>query len=88
MSSTIRLKNDYGEYLVTGEDTDDAIARFLPASVNGLREVMTGIAPAGDGYAKIHSVTEFLIMIAARKRASVTGAKGTEEGPGKPVAGM
>jgi hypothetical protein len=64
--SVIRLKNDHGEFLTTTEYIDIAITRYLPSSVNGLREVMQRLAPADDYYLDVHSVSELLIMLAAR----------------------
>lgn len=61
----VRIKSQYGEFLTTADILDLAAEKYLPASVNDMRGVMTGITAVADDYAEVHSVSEFLIMVAA-----------------------
>jgi|ERR1017187_5358839 hypothetical protein len=59
----ITLTNDHGTFTTTGLGLDLVIAEQLPASPNGLREVLADRCPDID-YSDIHSATEALVMIA------------------------
>jgi hypothetical protein len=59
----ITLTNAHGTFTTTGLGLDLVISEQLPASPNGLREVLAERCPEID-YSDIHSVTEALVMIA------------------------
>lgn len=62
MSERIKLFNGHGEFSADGYGLDKAIRLYLPASVNDLRDTFS--AAVGTGYEDVHSVGEFLIMLA------------------------
>jgi hypothetical protein len=59
----ITLTNDHGTFTTTGLGLDLVISAHLPASPNGLREVLADRCPDLD-YSDIHSAAEALVMIA------------------------
>jgi hypothetical protein len=59
----ITLTNDHGTFTTTGIGLDLVISAHLPASPNGLREVLAERCPDLD-YSDIHSAAEALVMIA------------------------
>jgi len=63
MAPTITLTNAHGMFTTTAYGLDRAIARYLPASVNGLRAKLTELNPEID-YSDVHYVSDGLIMLA------------------------
>jgi len=58
----ITLTNDHGTFTTTAMGLDRAIACYLPASPNGLREVIT--ERTSLDYADVRDVSAFLVMLA------------------------
>jgi hypothetical protein len=56
------VTNAHGTFTTVGSGLDLAMLRYLPASPDQLREVMSDAT--GLDYSDIHSVSEFLIMLA------------------------
>jgi hypothetical protein len=63
MDALITCTNDHGTFRTTGYGLDRTIGQCLPASVNSLRDQMERLNPGTD-YSDVHSVSEFLIMVA------------------------
>lgn len=73
---SITLTNAHGTFTCNGYQLDREIRRQLPASVNDLRGTMKDVSyPATEEYADIHSVGEFLIMLAATPEAPAVAAR-------------
>lgn len=60
----ITFDSKHGQYATDAYSLDEAIRRYLPASVNDLQTIMAEREPELD-YSDIHSVSEFLIMLAS-----------------------
>jgi hypothetical protein len=65
--TTVTITNAHGTFTTTALGLDLVMAKYLPASVNGLAtymEELTGHAATEAYYSDVHSVSEFLVMIA------------------------
>jgi hypothetical protein len=62
-SNIIFTSAAHGQYAVTGEQLDWAIATYLPASPASLREILTSVVPSQD-WTDLRDVGSLLIVLA------------------------
>jgi hypothetical protein len=63
MDALITCTNNHGTFRTTGYGLDRTISQCLPTSVIAMRDQMERLNPGTD-YSDVHSVAEFLIMVA------------------------
>lgn len=64
MPSTLTLTSRHGTFTTDTFTLEQAITKFLPASVNDMRGLMSELVPELD-YTDVHYVSEFLIILAS-----------------------
>jgi hypothetical protein len=64
MPSIVTLANSHGTFTTDPFTLEQAITKYLPASVNDMHELMSELAPDLD-YSDVHHISELLIILAS-----------------------
>lgn len=70
MSSEITLTNAHGTFTTDAFTLEQAIIKYLPCSINDVRELFRELLPDLD-YSDVHHLPEFLIILCSEFRDKV-----------------